>query len=143
MKSDFWDTSGLLALQCAKDLFHQAAEAAFRSGAVAARRSREEFYSAATGRMGVPPAITVKLLAELDSFFKWLPTHDDSIDDEILTAPRRGIQGRILYDAILARVAKDYDCKTIVTANPTHFRHVYPSAQIIDLTLGIKSQARE
>ena len=138
MKSDFWDTSGLLALQCAKDLFHEAAESTFRSGGVAARRSREEFYSAATGRMGIPPAIAIKLLAELDSFFKWLPANDDSIDDEILTAPRRGIQGRILYDAILSRVAKDHGCKTIVTANPTHFRHVYPSAQIIDLTLGVK-----
>jgi hypothetical protein len=29
MKSDFWDTSALLALQCALDDFHAAAEAVF------------------------------------------------------------------------------------------------------------------
>ena len=52
MKSDFWDTSALLALQCAADDFHAAAESVFDGRCRAARRSRAEFYCAATGRMG-------------------------------------------------------------------------------------------
>src|ERR1017187_9603968 len=73
MKSDFWDTSALLALQCGKDDFHAAAEAVFSGRCCAARRSRAEFYSAATGRMGIAPAIALTLLESLDGLVEWLP----------------------------------------------------------------------
>lgn len=135
MKSDFWDTSALLALQCAADDFHAAAEAAFTGSMVAARRSRAEFYAAATGRMGVPPAITLQLLKSLDACVTWVSLTDAEEARVLQSAPRRGIQGRLLFDALIAECAVKTRCPTIVTANPTHFRHVLPSADILDLTL--------
>lgn len=134
MKSDFWDTSALLALQCAADDFHAAAEAVFDGNCFAARRSRAEFYCAATGRMGVPPAVAITLLESLDEFVEWISLGDAEEARVIKSAPRRGLQGRILFDALIAECAVKADCKVIVTANPTHFRHVLPHADIADLT---------
>ena len=134
MKSDFWDTSALLALQCGSDDFHAAAEAVFDGDGVAARRSRAEFYCAATGRMGVPPAIALQLLESLDEFVEWISLTDAAEARVIKSAPRRGLQGRILFDALIAECAAKAGRKVIVTANPTHFRHVLPHADIVDLT---------
>jgi len=134
MTSDFWDTSALLALQCGGDDFHAAAEAVFDDECFAARRSRAEFYCAATGRMGVPPAVAVQLLESLDEFVEWISLSDAEEAGIIKSAPRRGLQGRILFDALIAECAVKAGCKTIVTANPTHFRHVLPHADIVDLT---------
>ena len=135
MKSDFWDTSALLALQCASDDFHSAAEAVFGGKCIAARRSRAEFYCAATGRMGVPPAIALQLLESLDEFVEWISLTDADEARTVKSAPRRGLQGRILFDALIAECAVKAGCKTVVTANPTHFRHVLPHADIVDLTV--------
>jgi predicted nucleic acid-binding protein len=134
MKSDFWDTSALLALQCALDDFHAAAEAVFVRDCWAARRSRAEFYCAATGRMGVPPVVAVQLLESLDEFVEWVSLSDAEEARIIKSAPRRGLQGRILFDALIAECAVKAGCKIIITANPTHFRHVLPHADIVDLT---------
>jgi len=134
MKSDFWDTSALLALQCGSDDFHSAAESVFDGDCLAARRSRAEFYSAATGRMGVPPAVAWQLLESLDEFVEWISLSDAEEARVIKSAPKRGLQGRILFDALIAECATKSGCKTIVTANPTHFRHVLPHADIVDLT---------
>ena len=135
MKSDFWDTSALLALQCGKDDFHAAAETVFTGRCCAARRSRAEFYSAATGRMGIAPAIALALLESLDGLMEWLPLGEADEARVIRSAPARGIQGRILYDALIAECAVKAGRKVIVTANPTHFRHVLPHADIVDLTV--------
>lgn len=134
MKSDFWDTSGLLALQCSGEDFHAAAEAVFDGDCFAARRSRAEFYCAATGRMGVPPQVALQLLESLDEFVEWVALSDAEEARVIKSAPRRGLQGRILFDALIAECAVKAGGKTIVTANPTHFRHVLPQADIVDLT---------
>ena len=134
MKSDFWDTSALLALQCAADDFHAAAEAVFEGDCFAARRSRAEFYGAATGRMGVPPAIALQLLESLDEFVEWISLSDVDEARVIKSAPKRGLPGRILFDALIAECAVKVGCKTVVTANPTHFRHVLPHVDIVDLT---------
>jgi predicted nucleic acid-binding protein len=134
MKSDFWDTSALLALQCGGDDFHAAAEGVFDGDCFAARRSRAEFYCAATGRMGVPPDVAVQLLESLDEFVEWISLSDAEEAHIIKSAPRRGLQGRILFDALIAGCAVKAGGKTIVTANPTHFRHVLPQADIVDLT---------
>ena len=134
MKSDFWDTSALLALQCALDDFHAAAEAVLVRDCWAARRSRAEFYCAATGRMGVPPVVAVQLLESLDEFVEWVSLSDAEEARIIKSAPRRGLQGRILFDALIAECAVKAGCKIIITANPTHFRHVLPHADIVDLT---------
>jgi len=135
MKSDFWDTSALLALQCASDDFHAAAEAVFDGDCFAARRSRAEFYCAATGRMGVPPAVALQLLESLDEFVDWISLTDADEARVIKSAPKRGLQGRILFDALIAECAAKAGCKTVVTANPTHFRHVLPHTDIVDLTV--------
>ena len=135
MKFDFWDTSALLALQCASDDFHSAAEAVFGGECIAARRSRVEFYCAATGRMGVPPAIALHLLESLDEFVEWISLTDADEARVLKSAPRRGLQGRILFDALVAECAVKAGCKAVVTANPTHFRHVLPHADIVDLTV--------
>ena len=135
MKSDFWDTSALLALQCASDDFHAAAEAVFDGDCIAARRSRAEFYCAATGRMGVPPAVALQLLESLDEFVDWISLTDADEARVIKSAPKRGLQGRILFDALIAECAAKAGCKTVVTANPTHFRHVLPHTDIVDLTV--------
>jgi predicted nucleic acid-binding protein len=135
MKSDFWDTSALLALQCAADDFHSAAEAVFAGRCSAARRSRAEFYCASTGRMGVPPDIAMALLESLDEFVDWVSLGDTDEARVIKSAPKRGLQGRILFDALMAECAVRAGCKTITTANPTHFRHVLPHADIVDLTV--------
>ena len=135
MKSDFWDTSALLALQCASDDFHAAAEAVFGGRCRAARRSRAEFYCAATGRMAVPPDIALALLESLDELVEWLPLGDADEARVLKFAPRCGLQGRILFDALIAESAVKAGCKTVVTANPTHFRHVLPHADIVDLTV--------
>jgi predicted nucleic acid-binding protein len=135
MKSDLWDTSALLALQCAADDFHAAAEAVFDGSCSAARRSRAEFYCAATGRMGVPPEATLALLESLDAFVEWVPLSDADEARVIKSAPKRGLQGRILFDALIAECALKTGAKTVVTANPTHFRHVLPHADIMDLTI--------
>ena len=135
MKSDFWDTSALLALQCASDDFHAAAESVFDGGGFAARRSRAEFYCAATGRMNVPPAAALQLLESLDEFVEWISLGDADESRVIKSAPKRGLQGRILFDALIAECAVKAGCKTIITANPTHFRHVLPHANILDLTI--------
>jgi predicted nucleic acid-binding protein len=134
MKSDFWDTSALLALQCGGDDFHAAAEDVFDGDCFAARRSRAEFYCAATGRMGVPPDVAGQLLESLDEFVEWVSLSDAEEARLIKSAPRRGLQGRILFDALIAECAVKAGCKIIVTANPTHFRHVLPHADIVDLT---------
>lgn len=134
MKSDFWDTSALLALQCAADDFHAAAESVFAGPCRAARRSRAEFYCAATGRMAVPPDAALSLLESLDEFVEWISLSEADEARIIKSAPRRGLQGRILFDALIAGCALKAGCKTIVTANPTHFRHVLPHADIVDLT---------
>ena len=134
MKSDFWDTSALLALQCGDDDFHAAAEAVFDGDCLAARRSRAEFYCAATGRMGVPPAFAVQLLESLDEFVEWISLSEVEEVRIIKSAPKCGLQGRILFDALIAECAVKAGGKTIVTANPTHFRHVLPHADIVDLT---------
>jgi predicted nucleic acid-binding protein len=135
MKSDLWDTSALLALQCETDDFHAAAEAAFDGSCSAARRSRAEFYCAATGRMGVPPEATLALLESLDAFVEWVPLSDADEARVIKSAPKRGLQGRILFDALIAECAVNAGAKTVVTANPTHFRHALPHTDIIDLTI--------
>jgi predicted nucleic acid-binding protein len=135
MKSDFWDTSALLALQCAADDFHDASEAVFAGSCQAARRSRAEFYCAATGRMAIPPDVALALLESLDEFVEWMPLNDADETRVIKSAPRRGLQGRILFDALIAECAIKAGSKTIVTANPTHFRHVMPHADIVDLTV--------
>ena len=135
MKSDFWDTSALLALQCAGDDFHAAAEAVFDGSCSAARRSRAEFYCAATGRMGVPPEAALALLESLDEFVEWVPLSNADEARVIKSAPKRGLQGRILFDALIAECALKAGAKTVVTANPTHFRHVLPHADIVDLTI--------
>ena len=135
MKSDFWDTSALLALQCASDDFHAAAEAVFDGDCIAARRSRAEFYCAATGRMGVPPAVALQLLESLDEFVEWVSLTDAEETRVVKSAPKRGLQGRILFDALIAECAAKAGCKTVVTANPTHFRHVLPHTDIVDLTV--------
>jgi predicted nucleic acid-binding protein len=135
MKSDLWDTSALLALQCDADAFHAAAEAVFDGSCSAARRSRAEFYCAATGRMGVPPEATLALLESLDEFVEWVPLSDADEARVIKSAPKRGVQGRILFDALIAECALKAGTDTVVTANPTHFRHVLPHADITDLTL--------
>ncbi len=134
MKSDFWDTSALLALQCASDDFHSAAEAVLEGDCLAARRSRAEFYSSATGRMGVPPAIALQLLESLDEFVEWISLTNADEARVVKSAPRRGLQGRILFDALIAECAVKAGCKMVVTSNPTHFRHVLPHADIVDLT---------
>jgi predicted nucleic acid-binding protein len=105
MKSDLWDTSALLALQCAADDFQAAAEAVFDGSCSAARRSRAEFYCAATGRMGVPPEATLALLESLDAFVEWVPLSDADEARVIKSAPKRGLQGRILFDALIAECA--------------------------------------
>ncbi len=133
MKSDFWDTSALLALQCGGDDFHAAAEAVFDGDCFAG--SCAEFYCAATGRMGVPPDVAVQLLESLDEFVEWISLSDAEEARTIKSAPRRGLQGRILFDALIADCAVKAGCKIIVTANPTHFRHVLPHADIVDLTV--------
>jgi len=135
MKSDFWDTSALLALQCASDDFHAAAEAVFDGDCIAARRSRAEFYCAATGRMGVPPAVALQLLESLDEFVQWISLTDAEETRVVKSAPKRGLQGRILFDALIAECVVKAGCKTVVTANPTHFRHVLPHTDIVDLTV--------
>ena len=135
MKSDFWDTSALLALQCASDDFHAAAEAVFDGDCFAARRSCAEFYCAATGRMGVPPAVALQLLESLDEFVQWISLTDAEETRVVKSAPRRGLQGRILFDALIAECAAKAGCKMVVTANPTHFRHVLPHTDIVDLTV--------
>lgn len=135
MKSDFWDTSALLALQCAADDFHAAAESVFDGDCLAASRSRAEFYCAATGRMNVPPDIALQLLESLDEFTEWISLSNAEETRVIKSAPKRGLQGRILFDALIAECAMKSGCKTIVTANPTHFRHVLPHADIVDLTV--------
>lgn len=134
MKSDFWDTSALLALQCAADDFHTAAESVFDGRCRAARRSRAEFYCAATGRMGVPPDVALALLESLDEFVEWICLSEADEARVIKSAPKRGLQGRILFDALIAECAVKAGFKTIVTANPTHFRHVLPHVDIVDLT---------
>ncbi len=135
MKSDFWDTSALLALQFSKDDFHDAAESAFSGRCCAAVRSRAEFYCAATGRMRINADVALALLESLDEFVEWLPLSAADESRVIAEAPRRGLQGRILYDALIAESAVKAGRKVIVTANPTHFRHVLPRGEIIDLTL--------
>ena len=135
MKSDFWDTSALLALQCADDDVHDAAEAVFTGNCRAARRSRAEFYCAATGRMAIPPDVALALLESLDEFVEWIPLNDVDETHVIKSAPRRGLQGRIVFDALIAECAAKADANTVVTANPTHFRHVMPRADIVDLTV--------
>ena len=134
MKSDFWDTSALLALQCAKDDFHAVAESVFDGRCCAARRSRAEFYCAATGRMGIPAYVALQLLESLDEFVEWLSLSEADEARVIRSAPAHGIQGRMLYDALIAECAVKAGRKVIVTANPTHFRHVLPHADIMDLT---------
>ncbi|MCO5051770.1 MAG: hypothetical protein M9920_05660 [Verrucomicrobiae bacterium] len=134
MKSDFWDTSALLALQCAADDFHTAADSVFNGDCFAARRSRAEFYCAATGRMRVPPTMALQLLESLDGFVDWISLSDEEKARVIKSAPGHGVQGRILFDALIAECASKANCQTVVTANPTHFRHVLPHADIVDLT---------
>jgi hypothetical protein len=86
------------------------------------------------GRMGVPPDVAVQLLESLDEFVEWISLDDKEEALIIKSAPRRGLQGRILFDALIADCAVKEGCKIIVTANPTHFRHVLPQADIVDLT---------
>lgn len=125
----------MLALQCGKDDFHEAAESVFSGRCCAAVRSRAEFYCAATGRMRISTDIALALLESLDEFVEWLPLSEADEARVIAEGPRRGLQGRILYDALIAESAVKAGRKVIVTANPTHFRHVIPQGEIIDLTL--------
>jgi len=85
--------------------------------------------------MGVPPDIAMALLESLDEFVDWVSLGDTDEARVIKSAPKRGLQGRILFDALMAECAVRAGCKTITTANPTHFRHVLPHADIVDLTV--------
>jgi predicted nucleic acid-binding protein len=85
--------------------------------------------------MGVPPVVAVQLLESLDEFVEWVSLSEAEEARIIKSAPKRGLQGRILFDALIAECAVKAGCKTIITANPTHFRHVLPHADIVDLTV--------
>jgi predicted nucleic acid-binding protein len=85
--------------------------------------------------MGVPPAVALQLLESLDEFVQWISLTDAEETRVVKSAPRRGLQGRILFDALIAECAAKAGCKTVVTANPTHFRHVLPHTDIVDLTV--------
>ena len=83
----------------------------------------------------MPPAIALQLLESLDEFVEWISLSDAEESRIIKSAPKRGLQGRILFDALIAECAVKTGCKTVVTANPAHFRHVLPHADIVDLTV--------
>ena len=85
--------------------------------------------------MGIKPAIALALLESIDDFVDWLSLSTADEARVIKSAPARGIQGRILYDALLAECALKAGSKVIVTANPTHFRHVHARGDIVDLTI--------
>jgi len=83
----------------------------------------------------MPPVAALRLLESLDEFVDWLSLSDADETRIIKSAPRRGLQGRILFDALIGECALLAGCPTVVTANPTHLRHVLPQADIVDLTL--------
>ena len=72
----------------------------------------------------LPPDVALQSLESLDEFVEWLPLSEADEARVIRSAPARGIQGRILYDALIAECAVKAGRKVMVTANPTHFRHV-------------------
>jgi predicted nucleic acid-binding protein len=74
------------------------------------------------------------MLESLDEVATWVDLAANEEAAVIAGAPAKGIQGRLIFDALIAAAGRSVKIKAIVTANPSDFRHVSPHTDIIDLT---------
>ena len=94
-----------------------------------------EAYATLSGdpRLKIHPADAAQMVADLAEALKVRALDVADYRRLIASAPRNGIRGGTIYDALHAQTARACGCQEIHTLNVAHFKHVAPDITILGL----------
>lgn len=90
-----------------------------------------ETFATLTGFYRVPSEAATELTLDLGNKLDIEPLTITDYETAIREAPSRGVMGGGIYDSLHATFARRRCVKSIVTRNPSHFRHVAPDVEIL------------
>ena len=104
-------------------------------GACTSAHALAEAYAVLSGdpRLNINPSYAAQMvhdLAEKLEIFALEVSHYTAL---IHSAPKKGIRGGAIYDAIHAQVARLAKCQEVYTLNISHFKHVAPDLAVFDV----------
>jgi predicted nucleic acid-binding protein len=125
----FLDASILVEACLAQSPRFAAADALVQtSGAVTSAHALAEAYATLSGdaRLRIDPHDASRMVQDLAQSLKVQALAAEAYVKLIRDAPRNGIRGGSLFDAIHAEAARETKCTEIRTLNVRHFSHVAP-----------------
>ena len=138
---DFLDSSILVAAHDPDDDSQSASLDLFlRDGWSTAAHCLAEVYATLTGKLQAAPADAARIVEAIGIRGKIVTMTGADITSVIKSAPKRGIRGALIYDALIARAATISGARRIWTLNVDHFQIVTEGASV--LRPGRASRAR-
>lgn len=124
----FLDASILVEACLAQSPRFAAADALVTSAAVTSAHALAEAYATLSGdaRLKIGPADAAQMVGEIAGALQVHALSAEAYVDLIEQAPRSGIRGGSIFDAIHAQAARESRCGEIYTLNLRHFQHVAP-----------------
>lgn len=131
----FLDTSILVEACLANSGKFKEADALISKGNATSSHALAEAYATLSGdkRLRINPHDAAEMVLGCAKRLHVEGMKPSDVSTLIQTAPGRGICGGSFFDAMHAQVSRALGCKTIVTLNPSHFRHVAPDLLIEEL----------
>lgn len=85
------------------------------------------------GRLKINPSDAAQMVLEMAEAMQVQALTAKAYRNLIQDAPRKGIRGGSIFDAIHAQAARETKCVEIHTLNVRHFKHVAPDMIVIGL----------
>lgn len=132
----FLDSSVLVeACLAQSQRFAQADRLVGEGGAVTSAHALAEAYAVLSGspRLKIKAEDAARMVEEMADALSIRGFEERDYRRLIADAPRKGVRGGALYDALHAETARLAGCEEIHTLNVSHFRHVAPDLSVIGL----------
>ena len=94
-----------------------------------------ECYATLSGdpRLKIRPIEASRIVQDLAETLRVQVTDLEDYLRVIALAPRKGVRGGMIYDALHAQTARRAGCGEVRTLNVSHFKHVAPDLTILGL----------
>jgi predicted nucleic acid-binding protein len=132
----FLDTSILVEACLAQSPRFGSADALVKSGgAVTSAHALAEAYATLSGdaRLKISAQDAAHMVGDLTECLEVQALTAQQYITLIEAAPKAGIRGGSLFDAIHAQTAREAGCDAIYTLNVRHFKHVAPEFRVLGL----------
>jgi predicted nucleic acid-binding protein len=126
---EYFDSSMAMSAICTRSTRHADARSRLAAAeeAFIINHGLAEVYRTLSGQMRIPPAEAAAAVENMAQHFKEAPLTRQDYLETVQDLARRGLAGRLTFDALHARGARKVGADKVHTYDPDDFRQVEPT----------------